>query len=106
MFNRISVGLGLVLFFITVACSSGIGQEKYVQVMADLGCKGIVETSPKANEIYQQHSIAQKDIDKFRKGMNRDNVKEIADQIVQKVAACHGIDPKTLGVAQGQKGTS
>ncbi len=88
------------------ACSSSMPIEKYIDVMADLGCQGVTELDTKAKDIFAKHGVTQKDVDSFRRNLKRDQIKDMADKIVAKVAACHGVDLKSLGAKAHQKEAS
>lgn len=94
------------LSFAVAACSSTIPLEKYVDVMSDLGCQGVTELDTKAKDIFAKHAVTQKDIDNFRRNLKREQIKDMADQIVGKVAACHGVDLKSLGLKTDHKDAS
>ncbi len=101
MIKSISSGLAIAVIAVGLSACGQISMEKYVDVMADLGCQGVTELDGKAKEIFAKHDVTEKDIDKFRRNLKRDQIKPMADQIITKVAACHGVDLKALG-QQGQ----
>lgn len=81
------------------SCTRVIPTEKYVDAMAALGCKGIMETMPEARGLLQEKGVTLKDIQTFRQKMEPKQAMAIAMQIAGRVAACHGV---SLPAAEGQ----
>ncbi|GEM_PF-2196523 len=83
--------LVFVLGFSTFACGPKLSQEKYINIMTELGCKMAQENTPRAEEIYKKFDASQKDIEEFRKKSKPEVMIHVATQIAMSVAACHGV---------------
>ena len=82
---------GFGLFTLTLlACGPKLSQEKYVNIMTELGCNLAQENSPAAENTYKKFNATQKDIDEFRKKSKPEIMIQVANQIAMSVAACHG----------------
>lgn len=72
------------------ACGPKLSQEKYVNIMTELGCKLTQENTPGAQETYKKFGATPQDIEEFRKKTKAETMMQVASQIALSVAACHG----------------
>jgi len=79
-------GFGLLF----AACGPKLSQEKYVNVMTELGCQMSLENTAAGEEVYKKFKITQADVDEFRKKSKPETMLDAANQIALSVAACHG----------------
>lgn len=83
--------LGFAVFtFSLLACGPKLSQEKYVNIMTELGCNLAQENTPAAETTYKKFGATQNDIQEFRKKTKPETMIQVANQIAMSVAACHG----------------
>ena len=73
------------------ACGLKLSADQYTNLMADLGCQQLSEDSPAAAAVLQKFNATQEDITAFRQKSKPEVMMQVASQIAQKVAACHGV---------------
>lgn len=87
----------LVLFLVCagllVSCSRSITKEQYIDVMSTLGCKGLAESTPGADQILKDKGVSSDQIMKFRKSTKPEEMMGVANQIIKRVMECHGVKP-------------
>lgn len=67
-----------------------LNQTQYIALMTELGCSRNMEGTPGALETYKKFAVTQDDIQAFRKGNPAEVMMQVATQIANNVAACHG----------------
>lgn len=83
----------ITVLMLATACSSTIPTQKYVEAESALGCKGLQEGSPAADEVLKQNGVTQAQIQQFRQNAKFDTMTQVANEIVKRVAACAGVNP-------------
>lgn len=72
------------------ACGPKLSQEKYINLMTELGCKMTLENTPAAEEIYKKFGTSPQEVQEFRQKTKAGVMMQIATQIATNVATCHG----------------
>lgn len=85
----------IVLFFICaallIACSRSMTKEQYIDVMSTLGCKGMAENTPNADQVLKDKDVTLDQIKKFRKKTKPEEMRPVANQIIRRVMECHNL---------------
>lgn len=79
------------LLILASACSSAIPTQKYIDAVSALGCKGLQEGNPAADEVLKQNGVTQAQIQQFRQKSKFDTMAQAATEIAKRVAACAGV---------------
>ena len=83
--------LSMVFLLGLAACGPKLSKENYVGLMSDLGCGMVAENTPGSEAIYKKYGATQADIQEFRQKTKREVMIQVAQEIAQKVMACHGV---------------
>lgn len=89
MFKTIAA---IAVLTLATACTSTIPTQKYVDAMSALGCKGLQEGNPAADEVLKQNGVTPAQIQHFRQKSKFDTMAQAAGEIAKRVAACAGIN--------------
>jgi len=85
------IALVCICLMLAAACSRGLTKEKYIEVMAELGCKGAGDGTPAAAEILEEKGVTQEQIQKFRAKDDANEMMKTSLEIANRVMACHGM---------------
>jgi len=89
--RKSSIVVLLLLAVLCVSCSKTISEDKFIDVMSTLGCKGVLETNPEATDIFKEKGVTLAEVQNFRKKMDPKNASDIANQVANRVMECHGV---------------
>jgi hypothetical protein len=82
----------LILLFI-LSCSRAMTKEKYIDTMAELGCKGMAESTPGAEKVLKDKGVTSDQIMKFRQSTKPEEMMLAANEIIKRVMECRGVKP-------------
>ena len=91
MRHKIYCILSILTLLIASACGPKLSKENYVNLMSDLGCGMVAENSPQSEAVYKKYEATQADIQEFRQKSKKEVMMQSAQEIAQRVAACHGV---------------
>jgi len=85
------IALTIICLAFAAACSRGISSEKYIEVMTELGCKGINESQPAAAEVFKEKKVTLEQLKDYRKKGDAKDMMKVSMEIANRVMACHGM---------------